>query len=69
MVFDVKRSQGKWNASFVTILFHIAKIKCSSIRGIDMMAMGEMEFQCVQGTSMSEGPICPIWWTCPSTTK
>jgi hypothetical protein len=37
------------DVSFVAISFHTTKIECSSIWTIDMMAMGELELQCVQG--------------------
>ncbi len=37
----------KVECNFVAMLFHTTKIKCSSIWAINMMAMGELEFQCV----------------------
>jgi hypothetical protein len=39
------------------------------IWAINMMAMGELESQCVQGTTIGESPICLMWWTSPSTIK
>jgi hypothetical protein len=53
-----------WNANFMTILFCITRIECSSIWVINMMAMGELELQCV-GTH-GESTICLMWWTCPA---
>jgi hypothetical protein len=41
------KSRKVWNASFVAMLFYIARIECSSIWVINMMAMGKLELQCV----------------------
>ncbi len=65
MVFDVTR----WNVGFVAMSSHIARIQCSSIWVIDMMAMGELKLYVFKGTTTKEGLICPMWWIFPSTTK
>jgi len=37
-----------WNASFAIMLFHITRIKCSSIWATDMMAIGKLELHCAR---------------------
>jgi hypothetical protein len=49
--------------------FHIAKIECCSIWAIDMMVTGKLEYNVFNDIATGEGPICPMWQTCPSTTK
>jgi hypothetical protein len=53
---------GRWNASFVVMLFHPTRIKCYSISVVDMMAVGELELQrsVFKGTSTGESLICPM---------
>ncbi len=50
-VYSVLLMEGRqkvWNPHFMAMLFHIARIDCSSIWVIDMMAMGKLKLQCVQ---------------------
>jgi hypothetical protein len=54
----LKDKPGK-DVNFVAISFHTTKIKCSSIWTIDMMAMGELELQCVQGHMHGWKPYFP----------
>ncbi len=43
-----KDKLGKVECKFCCMLFHTARKYSSSISAIDMMAMGELELQCVQ---------------------
>jgi hypothetical protein len=46
-----KNKQVKWNASFAKMSFHTTRIDHSSIWAINIMVLGELELQCVQGHS------------------
>jgi len=43
------KDEPRWNASFMAMLFRATRIECYSIWAIDVMAMGELKLQCVQG--------------------